>query len=178
MSQRKPSRSKASAPASDPVLGSLTGSDFDTQLGSAVPQSHQRDNAAQGEPPAGMEMLALPRSSVVVLRKSGGLHFTSREVTVFRDGRVGYRRVETNPKARRRTVQRLSPVQLDDVKRLVANADLTPRLGATHSPDTYAYELVARIARTAKATEVFDGAIPPSLKPLIEALQGFMPIED
>jgi hypothetical protein len=126
-----------------------------------------------------MELLALPRRSVVVLRKSGGMRFSSREVTVFRDGRVGYRRVDTNPKARRRTVQRLTPAQMDEVRRLVNSVPWTaPRFGAVQGPDSFAYELVARIGRSLQETEAFDGAIPPDLKPLIDALQSFMPGED
>ena len=49
---------------------------------------------------------------------------------------------------------------------------------ATQSPDTYAYELSARVGQKHNAVEVFTGTIPATMQPLIEQLEKLLPQDE
>jgi hypothetical protein len=146
--------------AADASLGSLTPGPRDSQL-EAGPPSTPSAAPAGAEPP-----FALPRGGLVAMRMSGGLRFTSREVVVFRDGRV----------ARDGGVDRLTEAELGQL-RAALEAVSFGRLPTTigrQRPDAYAYEIAARPKRRAYAVEVVDGEIPPALAPLVAMLRRIM----
>jgi hypothetical protein len=172
----------------DAVLGSLGEGPRDTQLGGLKPARSRRklpeltspgERAPQQIPSAPAdERLKLPRGAFVALRKSGGLRFSSREVVVFRDGRV------------RATVLGAVPGGADEPRRLLADEVTTlyqriaasdikklPARSGQQSPDAFAYELVARVGRNVYAVEFFDPDIPESLEPIIRDLLALIPNE-
>jgi hypothetical protein len=148
--------------AADATFGSLTPGPRDSQLEVGPPSAAPPAVAAPGD----VQTFALPRGGWVGMRMSGGLRFSTREVVVFRDGRV----------TRAGGIGKLTDAQMDQLR-----AALEPisfgRLPATpgrQKPDAYAYEIAARPKRRAYAVEVFDGSIPPVLAPLVAALRRIM----
>jgi hypothetical protein len=117
------------------------------------------------------DRLALPRGALVAMRRSGGFKFRSREVVVYRDGRVNYDEGEERP----HTVWILGDSEMAELRRALDQAGFAklPASAGRHNPDAFAYEIVARPARRAYAVEVFQGSIPDSLKPLIQQLNRF-----
>lgn len=124
--------------------------------------------------------LSLPKSALVVMRKSGGARFSARTVTVRRDGRI-VRSIEAGAagdaddrqRASRKRPVRLTKPQLSQLRILLAQS----RLGQASArgaqpPDGYAYEIVGRVGRSAQSAEVFDGNIPAAMQPLIRMLNG------
>ncbi|MBX0328486.1 hypothetical protein K2Z83_12440 [Oscillochloris sp. ZM17-4] len=133
-------------------LGGLGAGEYDTDLHQPAPNDAD-------------ERLELPRGALIAFRRSGGLRFTTREITVYRDGRV----IREGGAAR--------PAHLrDDQLAQLAHMALRARLarhgaaGTRQTPDGYAYEVAARIGRRVRRAEVQDGAIPAELAPLIRAL--------
>jgi hypothetical protein len=126
--------------------------------------------------------LRLPRGAFIIMRKSGGLRFTSTEVVVFRDGRVT--RASTDKTAGGKLAStpglKLTAKQVSHLRATIGESDLpgaakaakaaAGRNAARPSPDAYAYEIVARVGRRVHSVEVLDGRLPESIKPLIEAL--------
>jgi hypothetical protein len=124
----------------------------------------------------GNDRLILPRGGLISMRRSGGLRFTSRTVTVFRDGTVTVEDRATGA----RPAGKLDDPDLAELYRALdtANFPELPPVSGHQNPDAYAYEIAARIARTNYALETFDGSIPPQLDPLVRLLSGYMKSEE
>lgn len=132
---------------------------------------------APGEPtgPPGDAPLRLPRGGLVALRMSGGLRFSSREIVVYRNGRTLYR--QTAPDAEERS-GKLQLAQLVELHYLLRQARFAEAEDAgRQSPDAFAYEIVARVGRTLRSADVYEGGVPESLKSLIRRLRALMPME-
>jgi hypothetical protein len=147
-------------------LGAISPGQFDTQreVGDApAPLPNEADS------------LRLPRGGWIALRKSGGFRFTSREVVVYRDGRVA----ADGSAAARRNARHLTEQEMAALQAALAASDLRhlPASTGHQSPDAYAYEIVARIGRKEYSAEVFDGSIPATLAPLLSALQRLLPTQ-
>jgi hypothetical protein len=151
-------------PSSD-VVGTLPKGAYDTGLKVNQPSSPSGPQPAPT--PASTDTLRLPRGALVAMRRSGGFKFRSREVVVYRDGRVNYDDGESGP----RTVWTLSDAELAELRDLLNQANFAklPTAGR-QNPDAFAYEIVARPARRVYSAEAFQGSIPPSLAPLIRQL--------
>jgi hypothetical protein len=145
-------------PQESDVLGTLSGGAYDSGLKVNQPATPESSPA---------NTLRLPRGALVALRRSGGFKFRSREVVVYRDGRVNYDDGESGP----HTVWTMSDAELAELRRTIEQADLAklPAAGR-QNPDAFAYEIVARPARRVYSTEAFQGSIPASLAPLIQQL--------
>ncbi|MBK9714080.1 MAG: hypothetical protein IPO81_22670 [Kouleothrix sp.] len=167
------------APIERRVLGKIPDEPRDSEL-SVNPQPSPASHRRPAPPPPSAddpEQLTLPRGALVAMRKSGGLSFSSREIVVFRDGRVAYRRSGAAGHAPAGEPTRLTAAQLDDLLaalRAVDFARLAPAAGG-QPPDRFAYEIVARPRRRIKVAEVFDGSIPETVAPLIRQLRALMP---
>ena len=147
--------------AADATLGSLTPGPRDSQLEVGPPSAPPSVVARGDEPP-----FALPRGGWVGMRMSGGLRFTSREVVIFRDGRV----------VRNGVAGTLTDAEMGQLRAVLEPISFG-RLPATterQKPDAYAYEIAARPKRRAYAVEVVDGGIPAALAPLVAALRRVM----
>jgi hypothetical protein len=112
--------------------------------------------------------------------QSGGLRFSTREMMVYHDGRVSFRRqgkLDTHEGSRR-----ITPDEVADLKAAIAHSGLRdlPRFSSIGrpSPDGYAYELIARAGRKLKAIEFFDGGIPAEVRPLLAQLKTLMAVDD
>jgi hypothetical protein len=156
-------------PLSD-VLGELPDEPYDSGL-----KVNQPSAPAPIDPPPAPESgpadtLRLPRGALVAMRRSGGFKFRSREVVVYRDGRVNYDDGESGP----HTVWTLGDAELAELRRALDQAGLAklPAAGR-QNPDAFAYEIVARPARRVYSVEAFQGSIPASLAPLIQLLNRF-----
>jgi len=75
------------------VLGTLSGEPYDSGL--KVNQPPAPVDPLEAAP---ADTLRLPRGALVAMRRSGGLKFRSREVVVYRDGRVNYDDGDGNPR--------------------------------------------------------------------------------
>lgn len=185
-------------PSEEIVLGTIPEGPYDTELNSglapgvpapqqaapAVPPARRRPTrparkapqpetpVAGGPPETTDEDLTLPPGAWLALRRSGGLLFSSREVVVYPDGRVDSATVGGGRPAGVGQPRMLTAPQLAALRRAVAGIDFGRLLPSSRRqpPDTYAYELVVREGRTTHAVEVFDGAIPEALAPLIRQL--------
>ncbi|MGH2592232.1 MAG: hypothetical protein ACRDGG_01825 [Anaerolineae bacterium] len=126
------------------------------------------------------DRLVLPRSALVAMRVSGGLRFSSREIVVHSNGRVRYRRSEAGAPARFRTVRAISKAQVARLRQMIEDIDFTQAItaGGRQSPDALAYEVAARVRRTSRYTEAFEGRVPDALAPLIRQLNQWMPGSD
>jgi hypothetical protein len=116
------------------------------------------------------DQLKLPRGAFIALRQSGGLRFSTREVTVYNDGRVIWNR---QGKLAEEGSRRITPAEVAELKELIKQSGL---LGLPHpigrpSPDGYAYELIARAGRKSTSIEIFTGSIPLEIQPLLAQLQ-------
>jgi hypothetical protein len=185
-------------PAREDVLGRIEPGERDTKLdvpaeARTPPTSHRRGTppplevpdipgatpepaGTAAEAPRDQGPPALPRGGLVVMRRSGGLKFSSREVVVYRDGRVVYRRHDDGLTIYKGSARRLDDDQLALALRLVEQAQF-PRFGGfggRQPPDALAYEIVARVGRRLRMAEVFQGTIPESLAPLIAWLNRLM----
>jgi hypothetical protein len=109
------------------------------------------------------------------MRRSGGFKFRSRDVIVYRDGRV-----ISNDAARTATTRKLADTQIAELRRALEQVDFSqlPASAGRHNPDAFAYEIVARPVRRAYAIEVFQGNIPESLAELIRQLNELMRPEE
>jgi hypothetical protein len=110
------------------------------------------------------------------MRESGGLRFGSREIVVYRNGKLVYRQLA--PAAREPTThtQHIPLSELVELHHLLKRIDFSklPTVGR-QNPDALAYEIVARVGRAVKVVEVFEGSIPEALAPLIRELRRLMP---
>jgi hypothetical protein len=126
------------------------------------------------------DRLKLARGAFIAVRQSGGLRFSTREVTVYHDGLVVARRqgkLDSREEARR-----ITPGEVADLKAAIAQSSLRdrPRFASIGrpNPDGYAYELIARAGRKLRAIEFFDDSIPSDVKPLLAQLKTLMPVDD
>jgi len=116
------------------------------------------------------DRLRLPRRAFIALRQSGGLRFSTREVTVYNDGRVTWQRqgkLDAEEGSRR-----ITPDEVVEIKDLIAHSGLwkfSNPIGQP-SPDGYTYELIARFERKSKLIEFYDGSIPAEIRPLLAQL--------
>lgn len=154
-------------------LGAIPPGGYDTQLGApAKPPalSHRR------EPQPAESRPSLPRGALVALRRSGGMVFRTREVTVYRDGRVTYD-ADGPGGERERAVWLLTDEELADLERELRAVDWAALTFAhgRQSPDAYAYELVARVGRRLRRLELAEGAIPAEIDPLVRRLAHYAP---
>ena len=147
-----------------------------------MPKSYRkRSRAKAGNAPALPDdgPLALPRGGLVAMRMSGGLRFSSQEIVVYRSGKIVYRQLaptsELSSQTRQSPLSRL--VELHVALKNSGLGRLLPSHGR-HSPDTFAYEIVARIGRNVRMIEVFEGSIPESLASLIRELKQLMPQDE
>lgn len=143
----------------------------------ASPATRMRRAPDADEPPAASDdALRLPPGALVAMRKSGGLLFSSREVTVYRNGRVTTSAIGGGRTARAGTPRRLTEAQLVALARALEALDpeRLPDAEGRQGPDAFVYEIVARVGRASRAIEVFEGSIPRSLAPLIRQLNGLL----
>ena len=167
------------------VLGSLVHED--AQLGSITTPAAKDLSTAKKKPSAtdagsgsgNAEPLTLPKGAIVSMRKSGGLRFTSRTVTVHRDGQITHSSTTVARGHSKGAPSRLTNDELSKLKIVVSKAGLdapaTRKIGTPRQqPDAHAYEIVARAGTKQTAVEVFDGSIPESIKPLIRELSRLM----
>ncbi len=164
------------------VLGSLA-----DEAEKPAPQEARRPGHHKQAAPAESEVkLSLPKGALVVMRKSGGLSFSSRTVTVRTDGRI-VRSVEAGPESnaagrratsRKQQPARLTKQQLSQLRIILAQSGLdqeSARIGrGAQPPDAYAYEIVGRVGRKVQSVEVFDGSIPEAMQVLIRELNGYL----
>jgi hypothetical protein len=176
-------------PAPDKVLGHVGAGPYDAELSTPAPQaatSHRKRTrwAPAAETPTGqpappdIDRLRLPRGGLVAMRQSGGLLFRSREIVVYRSGKLVYRKLAPTagePMNHTRHVPLSELVQLHHLLKQIDFSKL-PTTGR-QNPDAFAYEIVARVGRTMKFVEAFEGSIPESLAPLIHELRQLMPID-
>lgn len=131
------------------------------------PSSPLDDNPAG----AGPVQLLLPRDAFVAFRQSGGFRFNTREVIVYRDGRVTWRRegkFEAGQGERQLTSE--ESADLRDMIEQSGFFELPTPIGRP-TPDGYAYELSAQAADRAAAIEFFSGSIPANVQALVTRLQ-------
>lgn len=124
------------------------------------------------------DRLKLPRKAFIAFRQSGGLRFSTREVIVYKDGRVITRR--QGKLGAGEGSQRITPDEVAELKKMIEQSGLfgLPRSIGRQSPDGYAYELIARMGRKSKAIEFFDGSIPFELQPLLAQLKTLMTVDN
>lgn len=173
------------------VLGEIPAGEFDTELNvpptrkkgpeaqepssAPAPRVSRRRSTPRATPSTGNDRVMLPRGGLIAMRRSGGLRFTSRQVVIYRDGRVT---AEPDPALAEKATapRRLSDEELAALYRALEQADL-PSLRATparRNPDAYTYEIVARTGASTSAVVVSDGGIPGQLAPLIALLSTYL----
>jgi len=121
--------------------------------------------------------LKLPRDAFIALRQSGGLRFSTREVAVYNDGRVIWRR--QGKLYAGEGSRRITPAAVAELKELIEHSglrELSNPIGQ-QSPDGYAYELIARFGRKSTAIEFFTGSIPAEIQPLLTHLTALTVVE-
>lgn len=176
-------RTPADRPTDDEVLLGglgLGGADVDTSLTPTAAASHRKgeptSDAAKMPSSFDADPLVLPGTAVAALRKSGGLRFSSREVVVFRDGRVSYRTLAPHPEPRRRSVRVLSSMEMGELRRLIKACLLSPRPAARSSPDAFVSEVATRSGRTVRQAELTPGAMDASEAALVNFLTRLFPV--
>lgn len=127
-------------------------------------------------PNADADKLPLPEGGLVALRRSGGIRFTSRSVTVYVNGQVATGGDTTPISTKHAPARKLDDEELAHLYRALeqANFEHLPATSGKQNPDGYAYEIAARIGPANYTIEVFDGSIPSRLAPLIQLLTGYM----
>jgi hypothetical protein len=124
------------------------------------------------------DRLKLPRGAFVVFRQSGGLRFSTREVTVYNDGRVILHwqgKLGVGEGSRR-----ITPDEVAELKELIEHSGLRelPNSIGRPNPDGYAYELIAHFRRKSRSIEFFDGNVPAKVQPLLAHLKQLMREEE
>jgi hypothetical protein len=187
---RRTQPAEGAGEAEGAVLASIPEGPRDTRLGGdAAPpriagdaqptsQAPARNQAAR--PSEREEALALPEGAWLAMRKSGGLLFSSREVVVYGDGRVAGSAIGGGRPERDSPPRRLAAAQLAALRRAVEQIDFgrLPAVAGRQGRDAFVYELVARSGRATHAVEVFEGAIPEQLAPLVEQLNRLLPRDE
>jgi hypothetical protein len=124
------------------------------------------------------DRLKLPRGAFIAFRQSGGLHFSTREVAVYNDGRVVTR--HQGKLGAGEGSRRITPAEVAELKELIKQSGLLglPHPIGQHSPDGYAYELIVRRGRKSRLIEFFDGSIPTVAQTLLVRLKTLMAVDD
>ncbi len=124
------------------------------------------------------DRLTLPQGAIIAFRQSGGLRFSTREVTVYRDGHVTWRR--TGKLGAAQGERHVTPEDVADLQALIKHSNLAERLTpiGRQNPDGYAYELIARIGRKSKSIEFFDGSVPLEMQPLLARLKALLTVNE
>jgi hypothetical protein len=171
----KPARPAEGAGEAEEVLAVVPEGERDVRL--------ERDDAPQ--PAAARrtgddEALALPEGAWLALRKSGGLLFSSREVVVYGDGRVTGSAIGGGRPERDARPRRLSAARLAALRRAAEQVDFgrLPARAGRQGRDAFVYELAVRSGRATHAVEVFEGAIPELLAPLLDQLNRLLPRDE
>ena len=127
-------------------------------------------------PPA-LEPIGLPKGAFIAFRKSGGIKFTSSEMLLYPDGRITYGGAAVSRDTRSRSTRKLNDAQIMRLRRTLDQSGFFDMKSpaVTQSPDTYAFELAARVGARHNAMELFTGAVPASVQPLIEQLEKLLP---
>jgi hypothetical protein len=146
------------------ALGGLAAGEADTTLGA---EGGEAGSAAPED------LLIVPRGALVVLRKSGGLRFTSRSCVVYRSGRVERGSLAEGP-AR---ATHLSAAEMGRLRHLLLRARLASweRERPAAAPDAYSYEIAARYGNSTRRVELADHHIPDAIAPLVRALSKLLP---
>jgi hypothetical protein len=117
------------------------------------------------------EVLRLPKGAFLAFRKSGGLHFSSRAVVIYPDGRVAFDARGVPQKEYNRLRRAFNDGQMLSLRKLLDQTNFWKTESAgQQNPDAFAYEIAARIGQRANEVEVFDGSVPENLTPLLERL--------
>ena len=117
----------------------------------------------------------LADGAIVCMRMSGGIRFSSRDVSVFADGLVRSKHVEHGNDAAAATELKLDASVLVDIVSLISAETFAPISVTTNQrPDTYAYELIATVDNKIHELEVFDGSIPKPVGELIALLKTYL----
>lgn len=153
------------APAPPFIEGSLSGDAGGLQ----VPATPAPGPIAKAVEPATDR---LPQGALIGLRQSGGLRFNTIDVVVFNDGRVQWSKIAT-AEGSKSGERKLTGPKLAALKTLIEAAALSrvKRSRGKQPPDALAYQILS----PEKTVEVFSGAIPETIAPLIEALQKLVP---
>ena len=167
----KPNDQKDQKPVPDAGLGSISKAERDTKL--------ETPPAKPAVPKIETLRVQLPLGAFIAFRKSGGLKFSSREIVLYPDGRVSFGGADLSKEVYARATRQLNNGQIFDLRKLLDRANFfrLPSATGNQPPDSYAYEIVARLGSRSNFVEVFDGGIPDALKPLIDKLSALMPKE-
>lgn len=127
--------------------------------------------------PPKIERLQLPLGAFLAFRQSGGLKFSSRELVVYPDGRVSYGGPDLSKHAYARAGRKLNDGQIARLRKTLNQAGFfrLPSTTGEQPPDSFAYEIAARLGNRSNFVEVFDGSIPDALQALIAQLSGLFP---
>ena len=188
----KPAASDAPAPETPPhdtVLGQIGAGQHDSELNVPTPRTPTSHRKGAGQPPTARtptgqtappdtDQLTLPRGGLVAMRESGGLRFRSREIVVYRSGKLVHRQLAPGGAQPAGHTRQAALPELVELHHLLKQIDFA-QLPATgrQNPDAFAYEIVARVGRKVQSIEVFQGSIPASLAPLINELRRLMPAD-
>lgn len=126
------------------------------------------------------EPLGLPKGAFIAFRKSGGLKFSTSEMLLYPDGHITYGGAELSRDARTRSSRRLNDAQIMRLRRLLDQSGFfgMKPAEASQSPDTFAYEVAARVGSKHNAIELFTGTIPEAMQALIEQLEKLLPTDE
>lgn len=164
----------ASMPHAEPDSTGLSSAEANAP---SVPAPASADPAPGQKP---VEPLGLPKGGFIAFRKSGGLKFSSSEMLLYPDGHITYGGAELSRDARTRSSRRLNDAQIMRLRRLLDQSGFfgMKPAAASQSPDTYAYEVAARVGSKHNALELFTGTIPDSMQALIEQLEKLLPSDE
>jgi len=183
---RQPAASDAAAPETPPpdtVLGHIGAGPHDTELSAPATASHRKGTrqppdaaTPTGQPaPPDPDRLVLPRGGLIAMRQSGGLRFRSREIVIYRSGKLAYRQLAPAGAEPTSHTRQLALSELVELHHLLNQIDFSSLpLGGRQNPDAFAYEIVARAGRRMWFIEAFEGSIAESLAPLINELRRLM----
>ncbi len=176
--KRAPAPLKADALNDAPLLETASAPP-DAPLGTLAASAGMEGGSALQTPPAPKpEALRLPKGAFLAFRKSGGLHFSSREVVVYPDGRVAYDARGVSQKDYNRLRRALNDGQTLALRKLLDQTNFWRAESAgQQNPDAFAYEIAARLGQRANEIEIFDGSVPENLTPLLERLTPLLPHE-
>lgn len=147
--------------------------------GKASPASAPKPDEPKPDEAPSAKSLELPRGAMLVMRVSGGVHFTTQEMAVYPDGRVTHGTGDTSRKTYERAARTLNDAQVMRLRRLLEQSGFfrVTRAGDKQSPDTYAYEILARLGSKNNRIEVFTGTMPDGIQELVDYLMRWMPEE-
>ena len=179
MTKRSGKKSREETPANE-VLGEVAQGSSDTgRATSDAGGNIEIKPSAETSANANAGSLVLPDGGLVAMRKSGGLRFTSRTVTVFRDGRVMVNTqaggLPSDAGSAPHSTRQMNDAELAQLYRALDRAALPelPQVSGRQNPDAYAYELAALLEGREYSAEVFDGSVPEQVAPLIQLLARF-----